>query len=55
MIYKVTITEYLKKTVEVEADNEEEAKSKVENDYASCEIILDSSDFADFKMEVKRA
>ena len=55
MIYKVTITEHLKKTVEVEADNDEDALNKVERQYANGDIVLYSEDFDDFKMEVKRA
>lgn len=45
--YKVEITETLKKTVEVEADNEEEALHKVMKMYKNEEVILDYNDFAD--------
>ncbi len=50
--YKVEITEYLKKTVEVEADSADAAVSKVEDDYKNEKIVLDSSDFIDKDIEI---
>ena len=50
--YKVEITEYLQKTITVEADNETDAVSKVEEDYNKEKIVLDSSDFIDKDIEI---
>ncbi len=50
--FDVEITEYLQKTVSVEADNETEAVSKVEEDYNKEKIVLDSSDFIDKDIEI---
>lgn len=51
MTYRVEITETLQRIVEVEADTIEEAVSKVEDDYASCDIILDSLDMKNFEIK----
>lgn len=45
--YKVEITETLQKTVEVEADNKEDALHKVMKMYKNAEVILDYNDFID--------
>ena len=45
--YKVEITETLQKTVEVEANNKEEALDKVMKMYKNEEVILDYNDFVD--------
>ena len=50
--YKVEITEYLQKIVEVEADSADSAVSKVEDDYNKEKIVLDSSDFIDKDIEI---
>lgn len=42
--YKVEITEYLQRTVEVEADNESDAVFKVEENYHDAKEALDYSD-----------
>jgi len=47
MKYMVEIVETLSKTVEVEADSEQEAYSKVEADYADETIVLDDTNFID--------
>lgn len=51
-IYKVEIKEILSKVVIVEAENEEDAKSKIENDYRNEEIVLDSGDYEDTQIKV---
>ena len=45
--YKVEITETLQKTVEVGADNKEDAMHKVMKMYKNEEIILNDNDFID--------
>ena len=45
MKYQVKITEYLSKIVEVEADDEIDARLLAEEMYCGEEIVLDSSDF----------
>ena len=50
--YKVEITEYLQRTIEVEADSEDAAVSKVEDDYNKEKIVLDSNDFIDKDIEI---
>lgn len=47
MKYIVQISETLVKRVEVEADNYEEARYKVENDYYNNNIELTADDYAD--------
>ena len=50
--FDVEITEYLQKTITVEADNETDAVDKVEEDYNKEKIVLDSSDFIDKDIEI---
>lgn len=50
--YKVEITEYLQKIIEVEAENEMDALAKIEADYKSQKIILDADDFIDKNIEI---
>ena len=52
MKYQVEITETLQKTIEVEAKSENEAISKVKEQYYSGEIELDSSDFIETEFEI---
>ncbi len=52
MKYKVEITEYLQKTIEVEADNEDDALEKVESAYYNEEIVLSADDFTGKEMKV---
>jgi len=54
MKYYITVIETLKKRVEVEADNEEDALARVEQAYNKCDIILDENDFTDVKFKVKK-
>ena len=50
--YKVEITEYLQKTIEVDAKDENEAYSKVKQMYDNEEIILSADDFTDKEIKV---
>ena len=50
--FDVEITEYLQKTITVEAENETDAVSKDEEDYNKEKIVLDSSDFIDKDIEI---
>jgi hypothetical protein len=51
MKFKIKITEKLERIVTVDADTIEDALSKVENDYASCKIVLTETDFTNFTIE----
>ena len=49
-IYKVRITEYLSRIVEIELDDEfdeGDALAEIETDYYNGNIVLDASDFDD--------
>jgi hypothetical protein len=52
MKYQVKITEYLSKIVEVEADDEIDARLLVEEMYCGEEIVLDANDFDGFECEI---
>ena len=52
MKYDVEITEYLQKTVTVEADNESDAVTKIKEDYNKGKIVLDESNFIDKDIEI---
>lgn len=52
MTYCIEVTEVLKRRVYVESDCAENALAKVEDDYANCDIVLDSEDFVDNSFEV---
>ncbi len=51
--YEVTIYETLSRSVEVEANDVDEAREKVRNMYIDEEIVLDSSDYVDTEFEVE--
>lgn len=48
--YKIEITEILQKEIEVEAENIESAIQIANEKYKSEEIVLDYSDFIEFKI-----
>ena len=50
--YKVEITEYLQRTIEVEADNESDAVFKVEENYHDAKEVLDYSDHTGTDIEI---
>ena len=50
--YAVVVTETLQRIVYIDAKSAEEAKDKVEERYHNEEIVLDSSDYQDTKIEV---
>lgn len=54
MQYQVTITETLSRTISVEAPSAEIAEEHVRGQYCGEEIILDSSDFCNFDVDVNR-
>lgn len=50
--YKVEMTEYLQRIIEVEAKDEKEAYAKVKQMYNNGEIVLDADDFTDKEINV---
>lgn len=52
--YYITITEMLKKKVEVEANSEEEAMNKVKKAYEKMDITLDEYDFTAVKFKFSK-
>lgn len=52
MKYKVEITEYLQKTIEVAADNKFEAISIVEDMYNNEEVVLSADNFIDKEFNI---
>lgn len=51
-MFKTEITETLQRTIEVEAESEEDALQKVKEMYKNEEIVLDSCDFVG--VEIKK-
>ena len=49
--FKVTITETLKRTVEVEADDQQEAEQMVSDGWHNSQYILDAADFVGVAFE----
>ena len=52
--YRIEVTEYLTRIVETEAENENDAVEMVRQMYRSCDLILDSSDYVETEISVKR-
>ena len=52
MKYKVEITEYLQRTISIEADNEDDALDKIEEAYCNEKIVLSADDFIDKEIKV---
>jgi len=50
--FNIEITETLQKTIEVEADNKEDAMHKVMKMYKNEEVILNDNDFIDVDFRV---
>ena len=50
--YQVEINETLSRIIEVEAENENDAVSKIKDLYRKEEIVLDSDDYLDTKIEI---
>ena len=50
--YRVVVTETLQRIVYIDAKSAEEACQEVEERYHNEEIVLDSSDYQDTKIEV---
>ena len=51
--YKIEVTEVLKRTIEMEADNEATAIEMVKKMYHNCDFVLDSSDYIETEFDVK--
>lgn len=51
--FKVTITETLRRTVEVEADDQHEAEQIVSDGWHRSQYILGAEDFADVEFEAE--
>ena len=52
--YKIEVTEILRRTIEMEADNEATAIEMVKRMYHNCDFVLDSSDYIETVFDVKR-
>jgi len=52
--FRVEITETLSRTIETEAESEDDAVEKVRQMYRNCDIILDDSDYIETEISVKR-
>ena len=50
--YQVEINETLSRIIEVEAENENDAVSKIKDLYRKEEIVLDSNNYLDTKIEI---
>ena len=54
MKFRVEIKETLSRVIETEADSESSAVDIVRQRYRNCDIILDSSDYVETEIGVKR-
>jgi len=52
--YRIEVKEVLSRTVETEAESEEEAVEMVWHMYRNCDIVLDASDYVETEIGVKR-
>ena len=52
--YRVEIIETLSRTIETEAESAYAAVEKVRQMYRNCDIILDTSDYVETEISVKR-
>ena len=52
MKYLVEVTETLQRVIEIEADDERQAREKVEDDWQNEKIVLDASDFVEENIRV---
>ena len=50
--YQVEINENLSRIIEVEAENESDAVSKIKDLYRQEKIVLDSNDYLDTEIEI---
>lgn len=50
--YEVEITEVLQRRVRITAESEQDAYSKVKEEYSKQEIVMDSSDFVDCEIVI---
>lgn len=54
MNYKIEIKETLSRIIEIEAEDKNEAITKVKEQYKNQEIILDDSDYIDTEFNIYR-
>lgn len=54
MKYRIEVTEVLSRTIEMEAESEDDAIEMVRRMYRDCDIILDVSDYVETEISVKR-
>ena len=52
--YRIDITETLSRTIETEAESEDDAIETVRRMYRNCDIILDASDYVETEFSVKK-
>lgn len=52
--YRIDVKEVLSRTVETEAESEEEAVEMVWQMYRNCDIVLDASDYVETEISAKR-
>lgn len=52
MKYQIKITEYLSRIIEVEADDEVDARLLAEEMYCGEEVVLNADDFDDVEFEI---
>lgn len=51
--YKIEVTEILRRTIEMEADNKAAAIEMVKKMYHNCDFVLDSSDYIETVFDAK--
>jgi hypothetical protein len=52
--YKIEVTETLSRTIEMEAESEDAAVEMVRQMYRNCDIVLDTSNYVETEISVKR-
>ena len=52
--YRIEVTEVLSRIVETDAENEDDAVKMVRQMYRNCELVLDSSDYVETEISVKK-
>ena len=52
--YRIDITETLSRTIETEAESEDDAIEMVRRMYRNCDIILNASDYVETEFSVKK-
>ena len=52
--YRVEITETLSRTIETNAESEDDAIEMVRQMYRNCKLVLDASDYVETEISVKK-